>query len=169
MELSHLDEKGQARMVDVGAKPPTERMAVARCEVRMAPATLRLITEGKAAKGDVFSVSRVAGIMAAKRTPELIPLCHPVPISSVSVEFSPRDESSLGIEATVRCVGQTGVEMEAMTAACVAALTVYDMVKGVDKGVVVDRVRLVEKRGGRSGHYRRDGEEAPPEEYGGGV
>jgi len=159
LELSHLDEKGQARMVDVGEKPPTERMAVARCEVRMAPATLRLITEGKAAKGDVLSVSRVAGIMAAKRTPDLIPLCHPIPISSVSVEFNPKDDSTLGIEATVRCVGQTGVEMEAMTAACVAGLTVYDMVKGVDKGVMVDRVRLVQKQGGRSGHYKRDGED----------
>ncbi len=154
MELTHLDERGRARMVDVGHKPVTAREAVARAEVRMRLETLRLIAEGNLPKGDVLAVARVAGIMAAKRTHELIPLCHPLPISFVGVEFDVREEAEAGvvaIEATARTGAQTGVEMEALMAASVAALTIYDMCKAVDRAMRITDVRLARKSGGKSG------------------
>lgn len=156
--LTHLDAKGQARMVDVGAKGITEREAIARGRVIMSQATLNLILEGKVPKGDVLAVARVAGIMAAKKTGELIPLCHPLNLTSASVEFQPQGEGILEIEARVKTVGQTGVEMEALTAVSVAALTIYDMCKAVERGMVVTDIRLVEKSGGRSGTWQREGE-----------
>lgn len=159
-ELTHLDEHGRARMVDVGAKAETERVAIARAEVRMLPATLGLIQSGGVPKGDVIGVARVAGIMAAKRTGDLIPLCHPLPVTSASVDFRfDEAESRVLIESRVATVGKTGVEMEALTACSVAALTIYDMAKAVDKGMVIGAVRLVQKTGGKSGTYRRPGEE----------
>jgi len=155
-KLTHLDEQGRARMVDVSAKPDTLRTATARGRVLVQPATLDLIAEGHLPKGDVLAVARVAGIMAAKQTGALIPLCHPLPVSSVEVDFAlDRQRSSVEITATARLVGKTGVEMEALTAVSVAALTIYDMCKAVDKGMVISDVRLVEKSGGRSGDYRR--------------
>ena len=153
-ELTHLDEQGHARMVDVGGKPITTREAVARGEVRMRVATLRLIAEGNVAKGDVLAVARVAGIMAAKRTHELIPLCHPLPLTFVGVGFDLRQEDGLGvvgIEATARTSAQTGVEMEALTAVSVAALAIYDMCKAIDRAMRIADVRLVRKSGGKSG------------------
>ncbi len=157
--LTHIDEQGRARMVDVGAKADTERVAIARGEVRMQPETLALIQSGGVAKGDVLGVARVAGIMAAKRTGELIPLCHPLPITSASVDFSfDEEQSRILIEARVATVGKTGVEMEALTACSVAALTIYDMAKAADKGMVIGEVRLVKKTGGKSGTYVRPGE-----------
>jgi cyclic pyranopterin phosphate synthase len=162
MSLSHLDEQGRARMVDVGAKAETARVATARGRVRMQPATLALVLRGGVAKGDVIAVARLAGIMAAKRTGELIPLCHPLPITSVDVDVTPDEPAStLEIEATARIVGKTGVEMEALTAVSVAALTIYDMCKAVDRGMEIEAVRLVHKAGGKSGEYRREGEDAP--------
>lgn len=159
-DLTHIDEQGRARMVDVGAKSETERMAIARCEVNMEPATLALIQSGGVAKGDVIGVARVAGIMAAKRTGELIPLCHPLPITSASVDFQfDQEQSRVLIEARVSTVGKTGVEMEALTACSLAALTIYDMAKAADKGMVIGQVRLVKKTGGKSGTYQRPGEE----------
>jgi len=155
-ELSHFDEHGASRMVDVGAKPITERMARATACVRMQPATLRLIRDRGLAKGDVLEVARLAGILAAKQTASLIPLCHPLPIDSAVVDFQFPDEQTVRIEATVRVTGKTGVEMEALTAASVAALTVYDMCKAVDRAMTIESVRLEEKSGGRSGHFRRD-------------
>jgi cyclic pyranopterin phosphate synthase len=155
-DLTHFDEQGASRMVDVSAKDVTARMARARGLVRMAPETLALILDRKMAKGDVFEVARLAGIMAAKRTGDLIPLCHPLGIDSVSVSFEPIDPGTLQIEATVKVEARTGVEMEAMTAVCIAALTVYDMCKAVDRGLTIDQVRLEEKTGGRRGLYRRD-------------
>jgi cyclic pyranopterin phosphate synthase len=162
-DLTHLDEHGQARMVDVGAKAETEREAVAAGKVRMRTETLRLLRAGNLPKGDVLGTARVAGILAAKRTPELIPLCHPLLLTHVSVDFAfdealPEDASSSTIEirATVRCHGQTGVEMEALTAVSVAALTIYDMAKAVERGMVIEGVRLVEKRGGKSGEWREE-------------
>ncbi|MBP2017095.1 cyclic pyranopterin phosphate synthase [Symbiobacterium terraclitae] len=159
-ELTHLDPRGNARMVDVGAKQETERVAIARAEVRMRPETLALIQSGGVPKGDVIGVARVAGIMAAKRTGELIPLCHPLPITQASVDFA-FDEAGgrVLIESRVSTVGRTGVEMEALTACSVAALTIYDMAKAVDKGMVVGEIRLVKKTGGKSGTYVRPGEE----------
>ncbi|WP_374713331.1 cyclic pyranopterin monophosphate synthase MoaC [Symbiobacterium terraclitae] len=159
-ELTHLDPHGNARMVDVGAKQETERVAIARAEVRMRPETLALIQSGGVPKGDVIGVARVAGIMAAKRTGELIPLCHPLPITQASVDFA-FDEAGgrVLIESRVSTVGRTGVEMEALTACSVAALTIYDMAKAVDKGMVVGEIRLVKKTGGKSGTYVRPGEE----------
>jgi cyclic pyranopterin phosphate synthase len=155
MQLSHLDDTGAARMVDVGAKTETERIAVARGEIRMAPATLAAILAGDVPKGDVLGTARIAGIMAAKRTPDLIPLCHPLLLSQVAVELAPDEAGSrIVIIATVRCRGQTGVEMEALTAVAVAALTVYDMAKALEKGMVIGDIRLVEKRGGKSGDWR---------------
>lgn len=154
-ELTHFDERGASRMVDVSAKAVTERMARASGLVRMRPETLALIRDRGLAKGDVFEVARLAGIMAAKRTGDLIPLCHPLGLDAVEVAFETPDEGTLRIEATVRCTGRTGVEMEALTAVSVAALTVYDMSKAVDRGMTIDQVRLEEKAGGRSGHYRR--------------
>jgi cyclic pyranopterin monophosphate synthase len=153
--LTHLDEQGNARMVDVGAKPATERVAIARAEVVLSSATLALVREGRAAKGDVLAVARVAGIMAAKKTPDLIPLCHPIMLSSVEVEFDLTD-GGISISATARTTGATGVEMEAMTAASVAALTIYDMVKGVERGVTITDVRLMKKSGGKSGTWARE-------------
>ncbi len=159
-QLTHLDQRGQARMVDVGAKPETVREAVARGRVRMNPSTLRLITAGEAPKGDVLAAARIAGIMAAKRTGDLIPLCHPIGLDSVSVELRPDAEAStVEIEAVTRTTGRTGVEMEALTAVSVAALTLYDMAKAVDRGMVIDAVRLVRKSGGKSGLWERPGEE----------
>jgi len=152
--LTHLDEQGQARMVDVGAKAETHREAVAAGRVLMRPETLRLLREGNLPKGDVLGVARVAGIMAAKRTSELIPLCHPLALTHVAVEFAfDEDASAVDITATVRCRGQTGVEMEALTAVSVAALTIYDMAKAVEKGMVIADIRLLEKRGGKSGAW----------------
>ncbi len=160
-ELTHLDDQGRARMVDVGAKAETAREAVATGRVRMRGETLRLLREGNLPKGDVLGVARVAGIMAAKRTPDLIPLCHPLLLTKVTVEFA-FDEAASAVEitATVRCKGQTGVEMEALTAVSVAALTIYDMAKAVEKGMVIEGIRLLEKRGGKSGTWRagEDGE-----------
>lgn len=153
--LTHIDSKGEARMVDVSAKPATERVAVAEGCVVMSKATLDLIVKGDAAKGDVLGTARIAGIMAAKRTSELIPLCHPLALSKVTLDITP-DAALPGcrIEATVKVTGPTGVEMEALTAVSVAALTVYDMIKAVERGVRIEGIRLVEKRGGKSGHYR---------------
>jgi cyclic pyranopterin monophosphate synthase len=151
-EFTHFDARGNAAMVDVGAKPVTERTATARARVLMLPATLALISSGGAKKGDVLGVARIAGIMAAKRTAELIPLCHPLPISAVTVDLSLAADA-VEIAATVRTTGQTGVEMEALTAASVAALTVYDMCKSVDRGMRIDAVRLTHKAGGKSGEF----------------
>lgn len=153
-KLTHFDAKGDAHMVDVGGKQITDRVAVARCNIRMLPQTLDIISEGRAKKGDVLGVARLAGIMAAKRTADLIPLCHPLPITKVAVELS-TDVGLPGIqiEATVKTTGQTGVEMEALTAANIAALTVYDMCKAVDKGMVVSDLRVVLKDGGKSGRF----------------
>jgi cyclic pyranopterin phosphate synthase len=155
-ELTHFDEHGAARMVDTSAKPETLREARASGLVHMAPATLALIRDRGLVKGDVFEVARLAGIMAAKRTGELIPLCHPLPITSATVDFTFAADDLLRIEATVRVYGRTGVEMEALTAVSVAALTVYDMCKAVDRVMTVERIRLEEKSGGRSGPFRRD-------------
>lgn len=153
-QLTHLDEHGAARMVDVGHKAETERVAMAAGEVRMAPATLAAIVAGDLPKGDVLGTARIAGIMAAKRTPDLIPLCHPLLLSQVAVDLQPDvDNSRVVIMATVRCRGQTGVEMEALTAVAAAALTVYDMAKALEKGIVIGEIRLLEKRGGKSGDW----------------
>jgi len=158
-DLTHFDDEGKAIMVDVGEKENTQRVAVARGVVKMQPETLVRILDNRVEKGDVFGVARLAGIMAAKKTPELIPLCHPLLINSVTVEFSPDpDSASIDIEATVKVSGQTGVEMEALTAVSVAGLTIYDMCKAVDKTMSIDNVRLVEKVGGRSGHFINPGE-----------
>ena len=152
--LSHLDEQGRARMVDVGAKPVTERECVARGAVVMQPETLARIVEGRVAKGDVLATARIAGIQAAKRTPEWIPLAHAIPLDGVEVSFEPEPGASGGrleIEARVRAQARTGVEMEALVAVSAAALTVYDMCKAVDRGIRIEAVRLVSKRGGKSG------------------
>jgi cyclic pyranopterin phosphate synthase len=154
-ELSHFDEHGASRMVDTSAKPETQREARASGLVRMQPATLALIRDRGLAKGDVLEVARLAGIMAAKRTGELIPLCHPLALTSVSLDFAFESETTLAISATVRLVGRTGVEMEALTAVSVAALTVYDMCKAVDRGMTIERIRLDFKSGGKTGEYRR--------------
>ena len=155
-ELSHFDPSGASRMVDPTAKPDTAREARASALVRMRPETLALIRDKRVAKGDVFEVARLAGIMAAKRTSDLIPLCHPLPITGVTVDLAPEGDDAVRVVATVKVVGKTGVEMEALTAATVAALTVYDMCKAVDRGMTVERVRLEEKAGGKSGHFVRD-------------
>jgi len=154
-ELTHFDDSGASRMVDTSGKPETLRLARASGRIRMEPATLRLIRDRGVAKGDVLEVARLAGIMAAKRTGELIPLCHPLPITSAQVDFTFEGDAVLGIEATVRVFGRTGVEMEALTAVSVAALTVYDMCKAVDRGMTIEQVRLEEKSGGKSGTFRR--------------
>ncbi|WP_442481988.1 cyclic pyranopterin monophosphate synthase MoaC [Aeoliella sp. SH292] len=154
-ELTHFDESGASRMVDVGHKPTTRRRAVASALVRMQPATLALIQSRGHAKGDVLEVARLAGIMGAKRTGELIPLCHPLPIDSVSILFEAVSDTTLSLVAEVATTGKTGVEMEALTAATTAALTVYDMVKSVDRGVVIERVQLEHKSGGKSGDWNR--------------
>ncbi len=155
-ELTHLDESGRARMVDVGEKPATERRALARAVVRVDPETARIVQSGDAPKGDVIGVARIAGIQAAKRTAELIPLCHPLALSFVGVEGTIDVEAGeIELLAEARTTGPTGVEMEALTAASVAALTVYDMVKGVQRGAEIASVALLEKSGGRSGEWRR--------------
>ena len=152
-KLSHLDDTGKARMVDVGAKDVTERIAIAKGEIRMKPETLNLIQEGLIKKGDVLTVAKVAGVMAAKRTSELIPLCHPLPLDQILVELQVNPAlPGIDITATVRIRAKTGVEMEALTAVTVAALTVYDMAKAAEKTMKINNIRLVEKRGGRSGH-----------------
>jgi len=154
-QLTHLDESGRARMVDVGHKPDSERVATARGSVVMRPETLQLIVEGNLKKGDVFTVAQLAGIMAAKRTSELIPLCHPLALSHVEVTCTPNAaESRVDIEATVRLRGKTGVEMEALTAVTVAGLTIYDMAKAVDRGMSLTDIRVVLKKGGESGDWR---------------
>ena len=154
--LSHLTPEGEARMVDVSAKAETAREAVARAVLSMKPVTLQKIKAGQVKKGDVLGVARTAGILAAKRTPQLIPLCHPLRITGVDVAFGDDlRRGELTIEARVRTVDKTGVEMEALTAVSVAALTVYDMVKGVERGVTIARIQLVEKSGGKSGHWTR--------------
>ncbi|MBN1920887.1 MAG: cyclic pyranopterin monophosphate synthase MoaC [Anaerolineae bacterium] len=156
-QLTHLDEHGAAQMVDVSAKQPTRREALAAGEVRMQPATLALIQAGNVAKGDVLASARIAGIMAAKRTPELIPLCHPLPITSITIDFEfDVERSSVTITACVRCTGITGVEMEALTAVSVAALTIYDMAKAVDRSMTLQNIRLLEKHGGKSGDWVRE-------------
>jgi cyclic pyranopterin phosphate synthase len=160
MELTHLDSQGHARMVDVSAKATTVREAVAAGEVTMRPETLALIQAGGLPKGDVLAVARVAGIMAAKRTWELIPLCHPLPITAVAVEFGyDEGRSAVTIQARVKCTGVTGVEMEALTAVSVAALTIYDMCKAVDRAMHIQNVRLLRKSGGRSGDLILEGED----------
>jgi len=180
--LTHLDRGGAARMVDVSEKPATERVAVAEGFVRMSASTLDLVLSGNAKKGDVLGAARIAGIMAAKKTHELIPLCHPLAIAKVEVEIAPcgllggasgppsdgrqgsamqagsdRLGPGLAVRASVKVTGQTGVEMEALTAVSVACLTIYDMVKAVERGMTIEAIRLVEKRGGKSGHYRAEG------------
>ena len=153
--LSHLNERGEARMVDVSEKAVTSRMAIAEGFVTMAPETLDMILDGKAPKGDVLATARIAGIMGAKKTAELIPLCHPLPLTQVTVEFTPsRDPSGMRIEATAKVEGKTGVEMAALTAVTVACLTLYDMCKAVDRAMTFSGIRLVEKTGGRSGDFR---------------
>ncbi|GAB1364090.1 cyclic pyranopterin monophosphate synthase MoaC [Rhodobacter sp.] len=152
--LTHFDAKGAAHMVDVSGKPVTARLATAEGFVVMTPATLALITEGRAQKGDVLSVARLAGIMAAKQTASLIPLCHPLPITKVALDLTPDPaRSAIRVEATVRTSGQTGVEMEALTAVSIACLTVYDMVKAVEKSMQIEGIRLLLKDGGKSGRY----------------
>ncbi len=154
--LSHLDATGSARMVDVSDKADTAREAVAEGFLLMLPATLALIQEGGLPKGDVIAVARIAGIMAAKRTSELIPMCHPLPVTGVTVDLEPAGEDRLRIQAIVKTAGKTGVEMEALTSVSVAALTVYDMCKAVDRGMRIEGVRLLEKRGGKSGEWRAE-------------
>jgi cyclic pyranopterin monophosphate synthase len=160
-KLSHLDRRGEARMVDVSAKAATERVAIAAGRVVMTPKTLDLVLAGDAKKGDVLGVARVAAIMAAKRTHELIPLCHPLPVSQIAVDIEPdRKLPGLVVRATVKVTGQTGVEMEALTAVAVGCLTIYDMVKAVERGMRIEGIHLVEKRGGKSGLYRSTGRQA---------
>ena len=151
--LTHLDSQGRANMVDVTEKAVTAREATAEARVRMLPATLAMIQQGGHPKGDVFAVARIAGIQAAKKTSELIPLCHPLMLTSVKVELSAEGDDSVRIVARCRLAGQTGVEMEALTAASVAALTIYDMCKAVDRGMLIEGIRLLEKLGGKSGHF----------------
>ncbi len=163
--LTHLDERGQARMVDVGEKQITERVCVARGEVRMAAETLRRIADGEVPKGDVLATARLAGIQACKRTAEWIPLAHPLPVDSVDIELRPdRSAERVQIEARVRAHARTGVEMEALVAVAAAGLTIYDMCKAVDRGMTVEAIRLVSKSGGKSGPWRRPGEEVSENE-----
>lgn len=160
-ELTHLDNKGTARMVDVGDKPDSERTAVAGGAVYMQPETLRLIRDGALKKGDVLTIARIAGIMAAKRTSELIPLCHPIPLTKIDLDLSlDEDANAVRLQATARTVGKTGVEMEALTAVSVAALTIYDMAKAVDRGMRLGDIRLLEKRGGVHGDYVAEADDA---------
>ncbi len=155
-ELNHFDDKGQAVMVDVGSKQVTERVAIARSQIILKPETMELILSGESKKGDVFGVARIAGIMAAKNTSTLIPLAHPLPLESVKIEFFPDIKRCLvEVEARVKVTGKTGVEMEALTAVSVASLTIYDMLKAVDRGMIISDIRLMEKSGGRSGHFVR--------------
>jgi cyclic pyranopterin phosphate synthase len=154
--LTHLDAQGHANMVDVTEKSVTFREAVAEALVRMRPQTLQMIVQGDHPKGDVFAVARIAGIQAAKKTSDLIPLCHPLLLTSVKVELTAQGEDAVRITARCKLAGQTGVEMEALTAASIAALTIYDMCKAVDRGMQIESVRLLEKLGGKSGHYQLD-------------
>lgn len=155
-ELTHFNSAGEAHMVDVGDKAVTRRIAVAEGHITMLPQTLALILKGEAKKGDVLGVARIAGIMAAKKTADLIPLCHPLALSKVSIELTPLEESNaVYCQATVQTSGQTGVEMEALTAVQITLLTIYDMCKAVDKGMTIEGVRLLEKSGGKSGHWKR--------------
>jgi len=157
--LRHVDRRGEARMVDISDKDETKREAVARGVITMRPETLRLIQQGSLPKGDVLAAARLAGVMAAKRVPDLIPLCHPLLLTSAEIEFTPVERTGrLDIESRVRITGRTGAEMEALTAVAVAALTVYDMCKAVDKAMVIGSIRLIAKKGGKSGTYRRPGE-----------
>lgn len=157
-KLTHLDDEGKAHMVDVGTKAITERVAIARGSVQMQPNTLHLIREGAMKKGDVLTVAQIAGIQAAKRTHDLIPMCHPLLLNHISLSFTFNDENnSIDIEGRVRVSGKTGVEMEALTAVSVAALTIYDMAKAVDRGMVIGNIQVVEKRGGKSGDWVADG------------
>ena len=153
--LTHLDEHGAARMVDVGAKPETQRKAIAEGRIRMSDAALSALWDGTGPKGDALATARIAGIMAAKRTGELIPLCHPLALDAATVEFA-RESDAIRVTATTSCTGRTGVEMEAMAAASVALLTLYDMGKALDRAMVIEGVRLIEKTGGKSGHWRAD-------------
>jgi len=154
-KLTHIAAGGEARMVDVAQKPSTARVAVAQGRVAMSAETLKLVLSGNAKKGDVLGAARIAGIMAAKKTHELIPLCHPLPVSQVAVDITPDDKpTGLTVRATVKVTGQTGVEMEALTAVSVACLTIYDMVKAVERGMRIEDIHLLEKRGGKSGHFR---------------
>ena len=156
---SHIDESGRARMVDVGAKPVTQREAIARGRVRLSPDAFRAAVEGSAEKGDVLGVARIAGIQAAKRTAEWIPLAHPLPLETVEIEFHLQQEvPAIEVEATVRVTAKTGVEMEALVAVSAAALTLYDMCKSIDRGMVIEDVRLLRKSGGKSGLYEVDGD-----------
>jgi cyclic pyranopterin phosphate synthase len=152
-KLTHLGKGGEARMVDVSAKASTERIAVAEGHVVMAKSTLDLVLKGNAKKGDVLGAARIAGILAAKKTHELIPLCHPLPVTKVAIDIEP-EKSGLRVRATAKVTGQTGVEMEALMAVSVACLTIYDMVKAVERGMRIESVRLIEKSGGKSGRYR---------------
>jgi cyclic pyranopterin phosphate synthase len=153
-ELSHFNEEGRSRMVDVGDKEDTARIAIAEGEVVMRPETLRLINEGKISKGDVLAVAQVAGIMAAKQASQIIPMCHPLMLTSVDLNFKINEEAhKIIIKAKVKTVGRTGVEMEALTAVAIAGLTIYDMCKAVDRGMTIKAIRLIEKAGGKSGHY----------------
>lgn len=155
-KLTHFDDEGRAQMVDVSGKAETERIAIAEGRVHMLPSTLELIVSGDVKKGDVLAVARLAGIMAAKKTSDLIPLCHPLSLSSVTVDLTPnRDENTVDIQATCKLAGRTGVEMEALTAVSVAALTVYDMVKAVDRAMTISDIRLSHKSGGKSGTFTR--------------
>lgn len=155
-QFTHFDDSGASRMVDVGQKPVTERMARANGRVKMQPETLQKITRKEHKKGDVLEVARLAGIMATKQTGNLIPLCHPLPIDGVTIDFQFPDEQTVEIEAVVTTTGKTGVEMEALTAVSTTALTIYDMCKSVDRGMEIGSIRLMEKKGGKSGHYLRD-------------
>ena len=160
MELTHFNESGRAKMVDVGGKPATERVAKAKAKITMNAETLRLIQTGGMTKGDVLAVAQVAGIQAAKRTWELIPMCHPIALTGVDIAFTvDENPPAIRIEATARCVGVTGVEMEALTAASVAALTIYDMCKAVQKDMEIGEIYLTEKQGGKSGDWRREASE----------
>jgi cyclic pyranopterin phosphate synthase len=153
-ELSHFNEEGRSRMVDVGDKEDTARIAIAEGEVVMRPKTLRLINEGKISKGDVLAVAQVAGIMAAKQTSQIIPMCHPLMLTSVDLNFKINEAAhKIIIKSKVKTVGRTGVEMEALTAVAIAGLTIYDMCKAVDRGITIKAIRLIEKAGGKSGHY----------------
>ncbi len=160
--LTHVDRAGRPRMVDVSEKPPTVRRAVAEAEVVVSQDTLSLVIDGDVPKGDVFTVAEMAGVMGGKRTSDLVPLCHPIPLTDLVVEVTPdRAASALRVRATAATIAQTGVEMEALTAASVAALTIYDMVKGVERGAEIRTIRLLEKSGGRSGEWRRGGGPEP--------
>jgi cyclic pyranopterin phosphate synthase len=153
-KLSHLDEQGNARMVDISLKPDTIRAAIAQGKIVMQPSTLRLVLEGDMTKGDVLTVAKIAAIQGAKRTSELIPMCHPIPITGIEIDFTPdRTEASISVTATVTSTGKTGVEMEALTACATALLTIYDMCKATEKGMTINSIQLLEKRGGRSGSW----------------